>query len=67
MRKSLRPIVIVVLSVGLVALFLRGAHLDVVWAEIKQANGWTWPRTLAATAVPAIVPAAALARAYGLI
>ena len=40
MRKSLRTIVIVVLSVGLVALFLRGAHLDVVWAEIKQANGW---------------------------
>ena len=34
---------------------------------IKQANGWTWPRALAATAVPAIVPAAALARAYGLI
>ena len=22
------------------ALFLRGAHLDVVWAEIKQANAW---------------------------
>jgi len=34
---------------------------------IKQANGWTWPRALAATAVPALVPAAALARAYGLI
>jgi Yip1-like protein len=34
---------------------------------IKEANGWTWPRALAATAVPALVPAAALARAYGLI
>lgn len=34
---------------------------------IKEANGWTWPRALAATAVPALVPAAGLARAYGLI
>jgi Yip1-like protein len=34
---------------------------------VKEANGWTWPRALAATAVPALVPAAALARAYGLI
>jgi hypothetical protein len=34
---------------------------------IKQANAWQWPRALAATAVPALVPAAALARAYGLI
>jgi hypothetical protein len=34
---------------------------------IKAANGWTWPRSLAAAAVPALVPAAALARAYGVI
>jgi hypothetical protein len=34
---------------------------------IREANGWTWPRALAATVVPALVPAAALARAYGLI
>jgi hypothetical protein len=34
---------------------------------IKEANGWTWPRALAATAVPALVPVLALARAYGLI
>jgi len=40
MRKSLRTLVIIVLSVGLLALFLRGAHLDVVWAEIKQADVW---------------------------
>jgi glycosyltransferase 2 family protein len=40
MRKSLRTIVIVLLSVGLVTIFLRGAHLDVVWAEIKHANAW---------------------------
>ena len=40
MRKSLRTVVIVVLSVGLLALFLRGAHLDVVWTEIKQAEPW---------------------------
>jgi len=34
---------------------------------IKEANGWRWPKTLAATSVPALVPAAALARAFGLI
>jgi hypothetical protein len=34
---------------------------------IKKANGWAWPKALAATAVPALVPAAAFARAYGLI
>jgi uncharacterized protein (TIRG00374 family) len=40
MRKSLRTVVIVILSVGLLALFLRGAHLEVVWTEIKQADSW---------------------------
>ena len=40
MKKSLRTVVIVLLSVGLLALFLRGAHLDVVWAEIRRANSW---------------------------
>jgi hypothetical protein len=45
----------------------------VVWCvallviAVKIANGWTWPRALAAAAVPALVPAAALARAYGLL
>ena len=34
---------------------------------IQTVHGWTWARTLAATAVPAVVPAAALARAYGLV
>jgi hypothetical protein len=34
---------------------------------IQTVHGWTWARTLAATAVPALAPAAALARAYGLI
>ena len=40
MKKSLRTVLIVALSVGLLAVFLRGAHLDVVWAEIKRANLW---------------------------
>ena len=40
MRKSFRTIFIVVLSIGLLALFLRGAHLDVVWTEIKLADPW---------------------------
>jgi hypothetical protein len=34
---------------------------------IRTANDWTWPRAVAAATVPALVPAAALARAYGLI
>ena len=34
---------------------------------VRQANGWRWPRALAAVAVPVLVPAAAYARAYGLI
>jgi hypothetical protein len=34
---------------------------------IRTVNGWSWMRALAAAAVPALVPAAALARAYGLI
>jgi hypothetical protein len=34
---------------------------------IRTANGWSWRRTLVAAAVPAIVPALALARAYGAI
>jgi len=33
---------------------------------IKETNGWKWQRALAATAVPALVPIAAFARAYGL-
>jgi len=40
MRRSLRTILVIVLSVGLLAVFLRGAHLDIVWAEIKRANPW---------------------------
>lgn len=34
---------------------------------VRVLNGWTWSRTLAAVAVPAAVPALALARAYGLV
>ncbi len=40
MRKPLRTVVILVLSVGLLALFLRGANLSVVWTEMKQASSW---------------------------
>jgi len=32
---------------------------------IRTANGWSWRRTAIAAAVPALVPALALARAYG--
>jgi len=34
---------------------------------IRTANGWSWRRTLVASTVPAVVPALALARAYGAI
>jgi uncharacterized protein (TIRG00374 family) len=40
MRHSWRTVVIIALSVGLLALFLRGAHLDRVWIEIKGADPW---------------------------
>src|SRR5688572_22864444 len=38
MKNALRTILIVVLSVGLLAVFLRGANLSVVWAEMKLAD-----------------------------
>jgi hypothetical protein len=41
--------------------------LALVVIGIRTANGWSWRRTLVAAAVPAIVPALALARAYGAI
>jgi glycosyltransferase 2 family protein len=40
MRKPLRTAVILVLSVGLLALFLRGANLGVVWTEMRNADSW---------------------------
>jgi hypothetical protein len=33
----------------------------------RTVHGWSWPRSLAATALPAALPALALARAYGLV
>jgi hypothetical protein len=33
----------------------------------RTVHGWTWPRAVAATALPAALPALALARAYGLV
>ena len=41
--------------------------LTLVVLGIRTANGWSWRRALVASAVPAIVPALALARAYGAI
>jgi uncharacterized protein (TIRG00374 family) len=40
MKNSVRTAVIVALSLGLLTIFLRGAHLDVVWREIRQAEAW---------------------------
>src|SRR5205085_12002611 len=36
MRKPIRTLVLVLLSFGLLWLFLRGAHLGDVWTEIKS-------------------------------
>ena len=49
MRKHARTIIILALSVGLFALFLRGAHLDVVWAEIRGADQWLLALSCAVT------------------
>jgi hypothetical protein len=34
---------------------------------LRTVHGWTWPRALAASALPTALPALALARAYGLV
>ena len=57
MQKSLRTAVIVLLSVGLLALFLRGAHLDVVWTEIRQANAWLIGLSAAVTVLTMVLRA----------
>jgi uncharacterized protein (TIRG00374 family) len=57
MHKSFRTVVIVVLSVGLLALFLRGAHLDVVWSEIRQADGWLIALSCAITVLTMVLRA----------
>jgi hypothetical protein len=46
---------LLVWAVGLLAIGVRTVH------------GWTWPRALAATALPAFAPALAVARASGVI
>src|SRR5712691_1892171 len=51
MRNHVRTLVIVMLSVGLLWLFLRGAHLDQAWSEIKQANSWLLAVAVASTHV----------------
>lgn len=38
MRKSVRNVAVAALSLGLLALFLRGVHLAEVWSEIKEAD-----------------------------
>ena len=37
MRKQVRTLVLILLAAGLLLLFLRGAHLNEVWSEIKEA------------------------------
>ena len=57
MQKSLRTVVIVLLSIGLLALFLRGAHLDVVWTEIRHANAWLIGLSAAVTVLTMVLRA----------
>ena len=49
MKNSARTLLIAILSLGLLWLFLRGAHLDQVWGEIRQAEGWWIALSLATT------------------
>ena len=57
MRKSLRTFIILVLSVGLLALFLRGANLSVVWTEMRNANSWLIALSAAVTVVTMVLRA----------
>lgn len=57
MRHPLRTVVIVVLSVALLALFLRGAHLDVVWTEIREADAWLIALSCAITVLTMVLRA----------
>ena len=51
MQKPVRTVVLVVLSVGLLALFLRGARLSDVWAEIREADAWLVGAAVATTVI----------------
>lgn len=51
MRKPIRTLVLVLLSFGLLWVFLRGAHLGEVWTEIKSADGWLIAIAVATTIV----------------
>ena len=44
-----------------------GWSLVLLVIGIRTVHGWSWARALAAAAVPVLAPAAALARAFGLI
>lgn len=57
MKQSLRTVVIILLSIGLLALFLRGAHLDVVWTEITHANTWMIALSAAVTVLTMVLRA----------
>src|SRR6185369_13527888 len=57
MRKPVHTVVIAALSLGLLALFLRGAHLGEVWAEIKEANPWLVGISAATTVLTMVVRA----------
>jgi glycosyltransferase 2 family protein len=58
MNKSVRNVIIAALSVGLLWLFLRGAHLDQVWGEIKQADGLWIALSIAMTVGTMVIRAA---------
>jgi glycosyltransferase 2 family protein len=57
MKKRVHTAVIVALSLGLLALFLRGAHLSEVWSEIKDANAWLIGISVGMTVVNMVVRA----------
>jgi glycosyltransferase 2 family protein len=57
MRPRLRTVVILVLTLALLALFLRGADPAAVWAETRAANPWLLLGALVATAMTYVLRA----------
>ena len=57
MNKSTRAILIAAVSLGLLAFFVRGAHLDQVWVEIKEANALMITISLATTVLTMVIRA----------
>ena len=57
MRPRVRTVLIVLLTVGLLAYFLRDADMREVWAETRRADPWALVLAVGATAITYVVRA----------